>query len=111
MNKVNNIFSALADENRRRIMVMLSQESKSVNAIAEKFNISRPAISKHLRILERSKLVTQKKEGRERYYSFNPKPMKAVFDWLKFYDKFWDAKLNSLKLFVEGKHDTDNKKN
>lgn len=111
MNNVNNIFSALADENRRKIMVMLSHESKSVNAIAEKFNISRPAISKHLRILERSKLVTQKKEGRERYYRFNPKPMKAVFDWFKFYDKFWDDKLNSLKLFVEGKHDAYNKKN
>ncbi len=111
MNNINKIFSALADENRRKILVMLSNQSKHVNDIASNFKISRPAISKHLRILERSKLITHKKEGRERYYSFNPKPMKAVFDWLKFYHKFWDDKLSSLKLFVEGNNDTDNKKN
>jgi DNA-binding transcriptional ArsR family regulator len=103
MSGVNNIFSALADENRRRILVMLSAESMPVNAIAVKFRISRPAVSKHLKVLVKSKLVTQKKEGRERYYSFNPKPMKTVFDWLKLYDKFWDDKLNSLKLLIEGK--------
>jgi DNA-binding transcriptional ArsR family regulator len=111
MNNVNDIFSALADENRRRILVMLSSESRHVNDIASKFKISRPAISKHLRILERSKLITHKKEGRERYYSLNPKPMRVVFDWLKFYDRFWDDKLSSLKLFAEGKNGTDNKKN
>lgn len=72
-----------------------------VNAIAGKFRISRPAVSKHLKILDRSKLITFKKEGRERYYSLNPKPIRSVFEWLKFYDKFWDEKLNSLKTFVE----------
>ena len=101
MSVVNDIFSALADENRRKILVMLSNEKMHVNAIAGNFRISRPAVSKHLRILVRSKLVTQKKEGRERYYSFNPRPMKTVFDWLKFYDKFWDNKLSALKMFVE----------
>jgi DNA-binding transcriptional ArsR family regulator len=101
MSGVNDIFQALADENRRKILVMLANEKMHVNAIAENFRISRPAVSKHLRILVNSKLVTQKKEGRERYYSFNPKSMKAVFGWLKFYDKFWDDKLSALKLFVE----------
>ncbi len=101
MNDVNSVFSALADENRRKILVMLSKESMHVNAIAGKFRISRPAVSKHLKILDRSKLITFKKEGRERYYSLNPKPIRSVFEWLKFYDKFWDEKLNSLKTFVE----------
>ncbi len=80
---------------------MLSKESLPVNAIAKKFDISRPAISKHLRILVESELVKQKKEGRERHYSFNPKPMTGVLDWLKFYSAFWDNKLRALKLYVE----------
>ncbi|NOS86204.1 MAG: winged helix-turn-helix transcriptional regulator [Ignavibacteria bacterium] len=101
MSNTNSVFSALADENRRKIIVMLSRESMNVNAIAEKFRISRPAISKHLRILENSKLVSQVKEGRERYYSFNPKQMNAAIDWFKFYDMFWDNKLNALKKFIE----------
>ncbi len=103
MNNVNEIFSALADDSRRRILVLLSKERMHVNEIADNFKISRPAISKHLRILEHSKLVKQVKEGRERYYSLNPIPIKAVFDWLKFYNKFWDNKLNDLKSFIENK--------
>ena len=80
---------------------MLSKEPMHVNEIVHKFRISRPAISRHLRILENSHLVKQVKQGRERYYSLNPKPIKAVFDWLKFYNKFWDKKLDKLKSFVE----------
>jgi len=102
MKHVNAIFSTLADHSRRQIIVMLSKRSMNVNAIADNFKFSRPAVSKHLRILKRSGLVLQKKEGREVYYSFNPEPMKELFSWLKFYDKFWDEKLNSLKQFVEG---------
>ena len=68
-NHTNEIFSALADENRRKILAILSAESKNVGSIAECFKISRPAISKHLRILERSKLVTAKRRGRERFRS------------------------------------------
>ena len=80
---------------------MLSKEPMHVNEIVHKFKISRPAISRHLRILENSRLVKQVKQGRERYYSLNSKPIKAVFDWLKFYNKFWDKKLEKLKSFVE----------
>jgi DNA-binding transcriptional ArsR family regulator len=101
MSNANSVFQALADESRRKILVMISGERMNVNAIAEKFKISRPAISKHLRILERSKLVKQVKDGRERYYSFNPKQMNVVHDWLKYFDKFWDKKLSALKTFVE----------
>jgi len=97
----NEIFSALADESRRNILMMLSEESKNVNSIAESFKISRPAVSKHLRILERSKLVTVKEVGRERLFTLNPKPIKQAIDWFKFYEKFWDDKLNSLKNFLE----------
>jgi len=103
MSNVNSVFSALADESRRKILVMLSKGTMNVNEIAGKFKISRPAISKHLRILENSRLVRQRKEGRERYYSFNPKQLNSAIDWFKFYDRFWDNKLNSLKKFIESK--------
>ena len=101
--KIDDVFSALADVNRRDMLLLLAEGDKNVNSIAEHFKISRPAVSKHLRILRRSNLVKFKKEGRERYFSLNPKPMKEVFNWLKFYDKFWDNKLKSLKIFLENK--------
>ena len=100
---INNVFSALADEHRRNMLLLLSKGSKNVNGIAEHFKISRPAVSKHLKILKRSNLVQIKKEGRNRYFSLNPKPMKGVIDWLKFYEKFWNEKLDSLQNFLEKK--------
>ena len=109
-NYTNEIFSALADESRRNILMMLSVESKNVNAIAESFKISRPAVSKHLRILERSKLVTAEWKGRERYFTLNPEPVKQAMNWFKFYEKFWNDKLNSLKQFLEKDNVVDNKR-
>ena len=99
--KIDDIFSALADSNRRNMLVILAGESRNVNNIAEHFKISRPAVSRHLKILRKSKLVSVKKEGRERYFSINPKPMNEVFNWLKFYEKFWNEKLVSLKQYLE----------
>jgi len=81
--------------------MMLSTGSKNVNSIAESFKISRPAVSKHLRILERSKLVKAKREGRERIFTLNPEPVKQAMDWFKFYEKFWNEKLDSLVKYLE----------
>lgn len=97
------VFSALADSNRRQILVMLSEKDMNVNSIAVKFKVSRPAISKHLRILTRSKLVEPKQKGRQRYYSLNAAPLKEVGNWIKFYEKFWNEKLDLLKAYVEKK--------
>ena len=80
---------------------MLSDSDLSVNSIAEKFNVSRPAISKHLRVLINTNLVVAKQVGRERHYKLNVEPLNEVREWLKFYDKFWDVKLNSLKNYLE----------
>jgi len=99
--KIDDVFSALADYNRRRILMMLTDNHMTVNAISEKFDISRPAISKHLKILFNTNLVVPVQKGRERYYRLNVEPLNEVRDWLKFYDKFWDKKLNALKNFVE----------
>ena len=101
--KIDDIFSALADANRRQILLMLTEEELSVNSIAEKFKISRPAISKHLRILLKTNLVVPNQIGRERIYHLNVEPLNEVRDWLKYYDKFWDKKLNLLKNYLENK--------
>ena len=69
--------------------------------IARAFPVSRPAISKHLRLLRRAHLVQEKREGRHRLYQLNPEPLKAVDSWLQQYRVFWQANLNSLKAFVE----------
>ena len=66
--------------------------------------MSRPAISKHLRLLRRAHLVQEKREGRHRLYQLNPEPLKAVDSWLQQYRVFWQANLNSLKAFVEAEH-------
>lgn len=100
-NRIDNIFSALADGSRRQILMMLTEKEMHVNSIAQNFKFSRPAVSKHLRILENSKLVKARKDGRERFYRINPEPLNEIYKWLEFYNKFWDDKLNSLKNFVE----------
>lgn len=99
--KIDDVFSALADYNRRQILVMLSEDKMTVNSITEKFNISRPAISKHLKILLNTNLVVPIQKGRERYYQLNVEPLNEVRQWLEFYDKFWDKKLKQLKNYLE----------
>ncbi len=99
--KIDDVFSALADQNRREILIMLSQNKMTVNSITQKFNISRPAVSKHLKVLLKTRLVVPLQKGRERHYQLNVEPLNEVRKWLAFYDKFWDKKLQSLKNFVE----------
>ena len=72
--------------------------------IARAFPVSRPAISKHLRLLRRAHLVQERREGRHRLYQLNPEPLKAVDSWLEQYRVFWQANLNSLKAFVEAEY-------
>ena len=80
---------------------MLIEKEMSVNDIARHFYFSRPAVSKHLKRLHDTKLVSPRRKGRERYYSINPKPLKEVHKWLEYFDKFWDEKLLSLKNYIE----------
>ena len=99
--QIDSVFNALADSSRRKILTMLTDKEMKVNDIAGHFKFSRPAVSKHLRILENSKLVIPRWDGRERYFRTNPKPLKQVEKWLENFDKFWDVKLSSLKNFIE----------
>jgi DNA-binding transcriptional ArsR family regulator len=95
-------FSALADPTRRAVLDLLRHGSQSAGRIAEAFPISRPAISKHLRVLRRARLVGERREGRHRLYHLNATPLKAVDTWLERYRSFWQANLSGLKAFVEG---------
>lgn|ERR1041384_1643661 len=94
-------FSALADPTRRALLELLRSGSQPAGAIAEKFPISRPAISKHLRLLRQANLVREQRRGRHRFYQLNPGPLKAVDQWLDHYRVFWNSKLADLKSFVE----------
>jgi DNA-binding transcriptional ArsR family regulator len=101
MPHIDNVFSALADASRRKILLLLTEKELPVNAIAGNFKVSRPAISKHLGILQKAKLVVPRRDGRERYYRLNPAPLTEAQKWLQFYDRFWDEKLGSLKHLME----------
>jgi DNA-binding transcriptional ArsR family regulator len=94
-------FQALADPTRRAVLDLLRRGSQPAGEIAGAFPISRPAISKHLRLLRRAHLVREHREGRNRVYHLNPEPLRAVDSWIDQYRTFWSANLASLKEFVE----------
>jgi DNA-binding transcriptional ArsR family regulator len=94
-------FSALADPTRRAVLDLLRRGRQPAGQIALAFPVSRPAISKHLRLLRRAHLVNEHREGRHRFYHLNPEPLKAVDSWLDQYRTFWNTSLANLKAFVE----------
>lgn len=97
-------FSALADPTRRAVLDLLRKGRQPAGQIAQAFPISRPAISKHLRLLRRAHLVNEHREGRNRFYHLNPEPLKAVDTWLEQYRSFWSTSLANLKAFVEAEY-------
>jgi DNA-binding transcriptional ArsR family regulator len=100
-------FHALADPTRRAVLDLLRRGSQPAGQIASAFPVSRPAISKHLRLLRRAHLVREHREGRNRIYDLNPEPLRAVDSWIEQYRQFWTANLNNLKAFVEAEHERE----
>jgi DNA-binding transcriptional ArsR family regulator len=92
----NDVFAAIGDPTRRKVLQMLSSQALAAGEIAGEFRISRPAISQHLLVLRRAKLVAVQKRGREHIYRINPEPLREVYDWVEHYQKFWDEKLTML---------------
>ena len=97
------VFHALGDATRRALLDSLRDGPRPVGEIAARFPISRPAISKHLRVLLEAGLVEQQAAGRQNLYSLNPAPLRDVDRWLAEYRKFWAVNLASLKRHVEKK--------
>lgn len=94
------VFQAIADPIRRDIIQLLSDQQLSVNAVAEKFDISRPAVSKHLKILKECDIIKISQEGRERYCQIKPKNLIPVFLWIDQYRKLWEDKLDSFENYL-----------
>ena len=96
MNLRRDVFQAIADPTRRGIITLLAAGSLTPNAIAENFNSSRQAVSKHIQVLVECDLVKQEQQGREIFYHFNPKKMKEVMDWVAPFQKLWEGRFNRL---------------
>lgn len=95
---VNNIFKAIADPTRREIFhaLVVASVAMPITQISKQFDISRQGVTKHIKTLEEAGLITINSKGRERFCLADPKPLKMVYDWVGFYDKFWDDVLDRL---------------
>ncbi|MEP1034849.1 metalloregulator ArsR/SmtB family transcription factor [Ekhidna sp.] len=95
---ISQIFKAIADPTRREIFhaLVVASVAMPITQISEQFDISRQGVTKHIKTLEDAGLITISAQGRERFCLADPKPLKIVYDWLGFYDKFWDDALDRL---------------
>jgi DNA-binding transcriptional ArsR family regulator len=90
------VFQAISDPTRRAIILLIASQTMTPNAIAEHFDSSRQAVSKHLRILTECQLVKQEQSGREIYYQLNGTKMKEIDKWLEQFKKIWENRFNEL---------------
>jgi DNA-binding transcriptional ArsR family regulator len=103
------VFQAIADPTRREIINMVAHQSLNLNAVAEKFDISRPAISKHIKILTECGLIVIKQKGRERYCEAKLNKLGEVSKWTEQYKAFWTTKLDALEKFLAKETSADKK--
>ena len=94
-------FSALADPTRRAILARLALGEASVTELAEPFDVSLPAISKHLRVLERARLLTREKDGRVRRCRLAAEPMEEAAKWIALYRRFWEERFDALAEYLD----------
>jgi DNA-binding transcriptional ArsR family regulator len=94
-------FSALSDPTRRAILARLAEGEAQVTELAEPFGISLPAVSKHLRVLEKAQLITRRVEGRVHRFVVNPVPLQSANNWIEHYQQFWQQQLDSLGEYLK----------
>ncbi len=94
------VFQAIADPNRRAILGLLSSQKLTLNGVAENFRISRPAVSRHIRILNECGLVVIRRQGRERYCEARLEKLNEVSGWIEQYRKTWEARLDALEIYL-----------
>lgn len=99
------VFQAIADPTRREIIDLLADQSLPVNEVAKNFDISRPAVSKHIKILDECGLVVIRKQGRKRFCRTDPRKLKEVAEWTAKYQKFWSEKLDALEALLSEEDD------
>jgi len=101
-------FAALADPTRRRMLESLSHRQMRVTELAAPFSMSLPAVSKHLRVLEKAGLLKRRRIGREHHLDLQPEPMKKAHQWIEHYRQFWESSLDSLAAYLENHPDNPN---
>jgi len=104
------VFQAIADPTRRQIINMIAHQSLNLNSVAEKFHISRPAISKHIKILTECGLIVINQKGRERHCEARLNKLNEVSEWIEQYRKFWEQKLDALEIYLDELQTKKNKK-
>ena len=104
------VFQAIADPTRREIINMVANRRLNLNAVAENFDISRPAISKHIKILSECGLIVIQQQGRERYCEANLASLSEVSQWIEQYRTFWTKKLDALETFLNRETSKTNKR-
>ena len=95
------IFAALANPTRREILDLLLDGPRAVQDIAEHFNMARPSVSEHLKVLLDTGLVTETRTGRRRYYAVRAEPLQDLLHWLSPYERFWRGKLTTLRHLLD----------
>jgi len=96
-------FQVIADPSRRYMLQLLSKDSMTINALAENFDMSRPAVSKHIKILYNGGFISIKDIGRERYCTLKQEGFDELQDFINYFDKFWTGKLKKLEAILNNK--------
>ena len=96
-------FQVIADPSRRQILKLLTKDSLNISSLAESFEMSRPAVSKHIKILEYSGFISIHEVGRERYCTLNQDGFKELQSWINHFDKFWPANIKKLQTILNNK--------
>ena len=95
------MFAALSNPVRRRVLELLADGPRNAGALAAEFELSRPAVSEHLQVLRRARLVEEEIRGRERHYRLDARPLLEVDDWLRPFERYWRERLSALTDFLE----------
>lgn len=99
--QLDRVFGALSDATRRGMLAQLSQGEANITALAAPYNISQPAISKHLRVLEQAGLIERTRRGREHIIRANPVPAEQARDWISYYAQFWNDHFDAMEAYLE----------
>lgn len=105
------VFAAISDPTRRRLLDLLGEGPRPVNELARPFAMTRPAISQHLRILRDAGLVRMRRTGRQHHYRLQARRLREVYDWVSHYERFWKEKLKSLGKYLDRQAEREEKKN
>lgn len=108
MEKRRDVFQAIADPTRREILSLIAKEPLNLNSIAKNFEMSRPAISQHIKILDESELVVIQKKGRQRFCYIRPQKIKEVDQWLEQFRQLWEDRFNQLDQVLNHLKNQDN---